>query len=1048
MLSSTRPGRRDLTTSIYIHNEKHIKPCCNKKIHMAWQKQPIIAIYILVFIAFFSSSSAAFQLEYTDNASCNIGNCFINTSYYHYEMLNGTGYKYYSYKTDHPGITGTPWTAQPGGIGIGFAAIYTTGWIADIDATNVVQCTIGKDLTENNEHIWMNCNFTETPGNDAWINYSFYPSYIKIQSIHIGPDTGGSMYFNEYLNGTWGGAIFNHSMALNGTSSATGIRWTDWDSQTGIMAYAWNTTLAPADSVMNTSAMLAIDWDENVLTDMDYGAGNVAYAGTNIGGLVIGRLTSWSNNSLLTLYMKVLNRNDSSATFLERYTDAMTSYSVDKTYQDDAPILSLTTPANNTNATNNTVPILVPLSFNVSSTRNITNCVLTINGSVNTTETDIVEEQVNSINLNFSVDTSILWSINCTDDAGFMSNTETRLFKTFVVNNLTIQISEITPDPAYYNSTLIGNCMASNIGILSYNYKWYHNGGLYTENRYPGLGYKERYDETDGGCLEAVDGNWNTYETQPICYVNYTKPANTIAALWRIKDECSETTTRIPYLGWIDHATKMVLYIDEPSGEIYWKYRQASLWVNQKYCIGSYGDGFEEGMYFVNATAAGVTIRPYNISPSLTKGDTWTFACQADDGQNLTEWKNYTITINNAIPVLSSANITYLDDVVYANTTISGSCYGSDGDSDLVSYNFSWYVNGTLNETGLLNSTTTYTNKSELLKNQNWTFSCLAYDGTNYSSVWQNSSTITVINFIPIFTNVSLVPAAPASADNISCNYTYDDADNETSVASFNWTINGVETDVHTQTLLYNWTSTYDNITCSVLLTDGNDTTNWSSSTQTTIADDIVPTISYLAINKTEGYTDEIINIYINCSDDSGIIRSGYPKLSYDSPGGSTQGNFTMVILAGSQYNYSTMFSTAGIYENFTFYCADAFDNLVINNTNNISFTSAVRPGGGASGGGGGGGQDREVIITELNLTSFCGDGICSEGENPLTCSQDCQVNLETALTCLWTDPQSCIYSESWFATFLLLFLILSGGYIMYRAETKDKQPKWMKKWF
>ena len=75
------------------------------------------------------------------------------------------------------------------------------------------------------------------------------------------------------------------------------------------------------------------------------------------------------------------------------------------------------------------------------------------------------------------------------------------------------------------------------------------------------------------------------------------------------------------------------------------------------------------------------------------------------------------------------------------------------------------------------------------------------------------------------------------------------------------------------------------------------------------------------------------------------------------------------------------------------------------------------------------------------------GDAVCDDDENPISCRQDCVVNIETGITCLFEDPKSCVYSDQWFLT--VLFLIIIGGVIVaiFIFEGK-KDPRWLKKWF
>jgi hypothetical protein len=187
----------------------------------------------------------------------------------------------------------------------------------------------------------------------------------------------------------------------------------------------------------------------------------------------------------------------------------------------------------------------------------------------------------------------------------------------------------------------------------------------------------------------------------------------------------------------------------------------------------------------------------------------------------------------------------------------------------------------------------------------------------------------------------------------------------------------------------------------------------------------------------------------VSCSDDSGNIANGFPKFSFVNSIYGLLGNYSFTNVGGNNYSYNMSLNILGNYSNFTFYCRDGSGNTVAMYVNifiQVLLSAPANPGS-SSVGGMGGRNVTEIIIQEVNLTSFCGDGTCGDGENPLMCPQDCKVNIETAVSCLWVDPKSCIYSDSWFVTLLVLFVIASAIYIVYKRESKG-DPGWMRKWF
>jgi hypothetical protein len=91
-------------------------------------------------------------------------------------------------------------------------------------------------------------------------------------------------------------------------------------------------------------------------------------------------------------------------------------------------------------------------------------------------------------------------------------------------------------------------------------------------------------------------------------------------------------------------------------------------------------------------------------------------------------------------------------------------------------------------------------------------------------------------------------------------------------------------------------------------------------------------------------------------------------------------------------------------------------------------------------GGGGGGGVQIREVTQPVNLTGFCGDNICQDDENPLSCSEDCRINYDTLFTCIWDDEIQCNWEQTWFALFLIIFLIMVAAISIYRFEANKKK--------
>jgi len=320
--------------------------------------------------------------------------------------------------------------------------------------------------------------------------------------------------------------------------------------------------------------------------------------------------------------------------------------------------------------------------------------------------------------------------------------------------------------------------------------------------------------------------------------------------------------------------------------------------------------------------------------------------------------KNWSFTIvDNVSPVVLS-NVSIQPSIAYSNDTLNCSIRGSDN-LEVLKANMTWYVNNksVLNDTNnyLINNVTytfdvlnsSYFNKSDIV-------SCnvTLYDDSGNTVMDQSS--ITISNSVPIVENVTISPSPASSSDDLNCTYNYYDLDGDSMVnAYFNWTINNVLSSVHTQILGSGNISANDVVYCSVKVSDGDDNSTWVNSPSINLSDSVPPIMSDYKLDVKSGYTDEIHHIFVNCTDVESGLANNYPKVSYVDPNGITQGNFTMTLVTGDQYRYSTTFSIVGMYTDFKFYCMDAQSNLASNTSTGLTFTSSTRPTPTQTGGGG-----------------------------------------------------------------------------------------------
>lgn len=421
-----------------------------------------------------------------------------------------------------------------------------------------------------------------------------------------------------------------------------------------------------------------------------------------------------------------------------------------------------------------------------------------------------------------------------------------------------------------------------------------------------------------------------------------------------------------------------------------------------------------------------------------------------DEGGNTGTSQSQRISIDSTIPrvvKVATFNLT----TAYANSSLSCNFSFADTLSDTETLNISWFVNNTLlnNSFGTIvnNNTESETGSFSGYFRRDHNVSCniTGTDRSGNSVTTENQITIT--NSPPRADNVTITPTPATTTDDLICDYDYVDNDQDTeATVYYEWTVNGIINSAN-GSVLGRGNFTIDSlILCKVIVYDGTINSSTVESPTINLSDVIAPNITNITMPSTTGYNSEVYDIYATCADTSSDLMNNYPKISFKDPNGVTQGNFTMTQVYGYQYKYSYAFTTPGLYQDFYVYCRDAQDNLAITG-GNMTFLSINGSAQIITITGGGTKEVTTVSIQNISLASFCGDGVCDKDESPLRCSQDCKVNLETALTCLWKNPKSCLYTKTWFATLLLLFVIMSALYFTYRIET-NKEPEWVKKWF
>lgn len=385
------------------------------------------------------------------------------------------------------------------------------------------------------------------------------------------------------------------------------------------------------------------------------------------------------------------------------------------------------------------------------------------------------------------------------------------------VNPYTIPLvtnSSLSPATASTSTDLLGYCNAtdSDSTVLDYYYKWYRNEvenvtgdtitpttGTFTFDCNLASSNTFNFSSLSTGsnghlyshatCIGAGD-NFPITKKSDVVILPLGNTTEVMSTDCRYQDYSSGTVSSIKF--WQD-----VMFVPE--------------WRNRTVCI-AYDDnssfvkliGNTLGDYDVNYTIYNSKKKHFQklvstlASGNTSKGDNWTISCLANDNSTNSSWLNSSyLTIGNTAP--SYSDVTINPSSPGQNITLQGRCDFDDVDNDTLQFYYRWYKNGALNYSA--NTSRTYVqgtinNPHNISYDQvelgdNWTFSCLAYDGEENTS-WFNSSTAYVDNTAPSVSNLQFIEDNVYVADTIYINYTFSDIDGDSDMSYYYFYQDGV----------------------------------------------------------------------------------------------------------------------------------------------------------------------------------------------------------------------------------------------------------------
>jgi len=298
----------------------------------------------------------------------------------------------------------------------------------------------------------------------------------------------------------------------------------------------------------------------------------------------------------------------------------------------------------------------------------------------------------------------------------------------------------------------------------------------------------------------------------------------------------------------------------------------------------------------------------FNITGNYTSAGNHNITVSISDGiATTTNYWNLTINNTNRLVNLTSYQPNTTNITINENSSFQFNQTTTDEDTD-DTITYKWYSNEVLNSTS-----ENFTFNASFESSGSYNITLIVSDSySNVSNYW--NLTVENVNRRPNL-NLTITPSNIYNNTNITCNYTYSDADNDImNYSIIKWRINNVENSTYENQTLINHTQTerFQNWTCLVELSDGNLTNNKNETFL--IANSPVsitsksPSSTNIAIDEPENKTFSI----------------SYSDLEGDNVSINWLQNGT-VNSTNSSYTFAGSFSTAGVY-NITVVLNDTYD--------------------------------------------------------------------------------------------------------------------------
>ncbi len=310
---------------------------------------------------------------------------------------------------------------------------------------------------------------------------------------------------------------------------------------------------------------------------------------------------------------------------------------------------------------------------------------------------------------------------------------------------LLIRTARLSPNTtAYPSHTVLGYCNATDISGLgvSYNYTWFRNGTSVLSGSAPGP-FAQGI-ETNIVNLSEIFSPGQSWKLQCTGY-NANGAGSINSSQINISQALSISSPRISptpaYLG-----NSIMGYCNASD--------VLSLGVSYNYTWHLNGAAYASGS--TGPFQSGIEINVANItSGNLVLGQNWTLQCTAYNADGSVSLNS---SIKEIVQGLSMSSARISPSVPYTNSVLLGYCNASDNSGSLMSYNYTWRLNGEENASG--SAPGPFAQGVEInvgnlslpfSKDQNWSLDCTVYNSNGVKSLSSSNSTILERPIVSVF---------------------------------------------------------------------------------------------------------------------------------------------------------------------------------------------------------------------------------------------------------------------------------------------------------